>query len=192
MGKSMEESFREQLHALRDQTLYRQLREIGTAQGAIIELDGRPLVNFASNDYLGFANDARLREAAIATINEFGVGAGASRLVSGTLSPHLRLEEAIAEWKKTEAALTFSSGYATALGTIPVLVGPNDVVVLDKLCHASLIDGVKLSGAVRRVFPHNHLGKLQGHLEWARHTYPEARILILTESVFSMDGDLAR
>ena len=191
MGKSMDGSFREQLDALRDQSLYRQLREIGAAQGATIELDGRRLVNFASNDYLGLANDPRLREAAIATIREFGVGAGASRLVSGTLSPHLRLEEALAEWKKTEAALTFSSGYAAAVGIIPVLVTPNDVVILDKLCHASLIDGVKLSGAVRRIFPHNHLGKLESHLEWARRTHPEARILIVTESVFSMDGDVA-
>lgn len=191
MGKSMEGSFREQLDALRDQSLYRQLREIGAAQGATIELDGRRLVNFASNDYLGLANDPRLREAAIATIREFGVGAGASRLVSGTLSPHLRLEEALAEWKKTEAALTFSSGYAAAVGIIPVLVTPNDVVILDKLCHASLIDGVKLSGAVRRIFPHNHLSKLESHLDWARRTYPEARILIITESVFSMDGDVA-
>jgi 8-amino-7-oxononanoate synthase len=187
----MEGSFREQLDALRDQSLYRQLREIGTAQGATIDLNGQRLANFASNDYLGLANDPRLRAAAIATINEFGAGAGASRLVSGTQSPHLRLERTLADWKRTEAALTFSSGYAAAVGTIPVLVTPKDVVILDKLCHASLIDGVKLSGAIRRVFPHNHLGKLQSHLAWARRSYPEARILILTESVFSMDGDVA-
>src|ERR1700759_5842745 len=102
----MDGSFRQELDALREQSLYRELREVGTAQGAIIDLNGQPLINFASNDYLGLANDPRLRAAAVATINEFGVGAGASRLVSGTVSPHLRLERALAEWKETEAALT--------------------------------------------------------------------------------------
>jgi 8-amino-7-oxononanoate synthase len=183
--------FTEQLQALRAQSLYRQLREIGTAQGPLIELVGKQLVNFSSNDYLGLANDARLRAAAIATVEEFGVGAGASRLVSGTQSPHLKLERALAKWKQTESALTFSSGYAAALGTIPALVTSKDVVILDKLCHASLIDGAKLSGAVLRVFPHNHLGKVESHLEWARRERPGARVLIITESVFSMDGDLA-
>ncbi len=183
--------FGEQLDALRARSLYRQLREIGTAQGASVDLVGRHLVNFSSNDYLGLANDPRLRDAAIATIKEFGVGAGASRLVSGTQSPHVRLERALADWKETEAALTFSSGFAAALGTIPALATARDVIILDKLCHASLVDGARLSGATLRVFPHNHLGKLESHLEWARREHPQARILIVTESVFSMDGDLA-
>ena len=187
----MSDLFGEQLEALRAQSLYRQLREIGTAQGASVALLGRPFANFSSNDYLGLANDPRLRAAAIATIEEFGVGAGASRLVSGTQSPHVRLENALAKWKRTEASLTFSSGYAAALGAIPALVTPKDVVVLDKLCHASLVDGVRLSGAVLRVFPHNHMEKARSHLEWARREHPEARILIITESVFSMDGDVA-
>src|SRR5262249_35729897 len=131
------------------------------------------------------------REAATSAIHEFGVGAGASRLISGNLSPHLRLERALAKWKGTEAALCFSSGYAAALGTIPALVTKNDVVLLDKLCHASLIDSASLSAAVLRVFPHNHLRKLENHLEWARREHPGKRVLILTESVFSMDGDRA-
>jgi len=132
-----------------------------------------------------------LREAAIAAINEFGVGGGASRLISGTQSPHLRLERALAKWKGTEAALCFSSGYAAALGTIPALVTKGDVILLDKLCHASLIDGAKLSGAILRVFPHNHLGKLESHLQWSQREHAGKRILIVTESVFSMDGDRA-
>ena len=187
----MQDLFEEQLKALRSASLDRHLREIASSQGPQIEIAGRRLINFSSNDYLSLANDSRLREAAIAAINEFGVGAGASRLISGTQSPHLRLERVLAEWKGTEAALCFSSGYAAALGSIPALVTKNDVVLLDKLCHASLIDAAKLSGAILRVFPHNNLRKLESHLEWARREYAGRRVLIVTESVFSMDGDRA-
>jgi len=183
--------FEEQLEALRARSLDRHLREICSAQGAEIETGGRRLINFSSNNYLGLANDPRLREAAITAISEFGVGGGASRLISGTQSPHLRLEGALAKWKGTEAALCFSSGYAAALGTIPALVSKGDVILLDKLCHASLIDGAKLSGAILRVFPHNHLGKLESHLQWSQREHAGKRILIVTESVFSMDGDRA-
>jgi 8-amino-7-oxononanoate synthase len=187
----MPDLFAEELQALRARSLERHLREISGAQGPEVEIGGRRLINFSSNDYLGLANDARLREAATAAIAEFGVGAGASRLVSGTQSPHLRLERTLAKWKGTEAALCFSSGYAAAFGTIPALVTKSDMVLVDKLCHASLIDGAKLSGAVLRVFPHNHVPKLQSHLEWARREHPGKRVLIITESVFSMDGDRA-
>jgi 8-amino-7-oxononanoate synthase len=188
--------FAERLKALRAASLDRHLREISTAQGAEITMAGRDrrahrLINFSSNDYLGLANDSRLSTAAISAIQEFGVGAGASRLISGTQSPHVRLEHALAKWKGTDAALCFSSGYAAAIGTIPALVGKNDVVLLDKLCHASLIEGAKLSGAIVRVFPHNNCRKLESHLEWARRQYPGRHVLIVTESVFSMDGDLA-
>ncbi len=187
----MEELFAKDLEALRARSLDRHLREITGAQGPEVEIGGRRWINFTSNDYLGLANDPRLREAATAAIAEFGVGTGASRLISGNLSPHLRLERALAKWKGTEAALCFSTGYAAALGTIPALISKDDVVVLDKLCHASLIDGAKLSGAVLRVFPHNHLRKLESHLEWAQREHPGKRVLVVTESVFSMDGDRA-
>src|SRR5437763_13361125 len=143
----MRDFFQEQLEQLRARSLDRHLREISSAQGPEIEIAGRRLINFSSNDYLGLANDPRLRETAIAAIGEFGVGAGASRLISGTQSPHLRLESALAKWKGTQAALSFSSGYAAALGTIPALVTKNDIMLLDKLCHASLLDGATLSGA---------------------------------------------
>ncbi|HME89103.1 MAG TPA: 8-amino-7-oxononanoate synthase [Chthoniobacterales bacterium] len=187
----MSDFYARQLEALRARSLDRQLREVSSPQGAIVDLDGKRLINFSSNDYLGLANDPRLREAATKAIAEFGVGAGASRLISGTQSPHLRLENALAQWKGTEAALCFSSGYAAALGTIPALAGKNDVILLDKLCHASLIDAVRLSGATVRVFPHNHLAKLKSLLEWSGRNNPAARVLIITESVFSMDGDRA-
>lgn len=187
----MEDLFSVELEALRARSLDRNLRELSSAQGSEVEIAGRRFINFSSNDYLGLANDPRLRKAATAAIDQFGVGAGASRLISGTQSPHLRLERALAQWKRTEAALCFSSGYAAALGTIPALVTKNEVVLLDKLCHASLIDGAKLSGAVLRVFPHNQVRKLESHLEWARREHSGKRVLIITESVFSMDGDRA-
>jgi len=187
----MRDFFTEELEALRKRALDRHLREISSAQGPEVVIAGRHFINFSSNDYLGLANDLRLHEAAASAIDEFGVGAGASRLISGTQSPHLRLERALAKWKGTEAALCFSSGYAVALGTIPALVTKNDVILLDKLSHASLIDGARLSGAVLRVFPHNQLRKLESLLEWARRKHPGKRVLIITESVFSMDGDRA-
>src|SRR5258708_14865499 len=137
----MQDLFAEELEALRAHSLDRHLREITVPQGPEVEIGGRRLINFSSNDYLGLANDPRLRKAAASAIDEFGLGAGASRLISGTQSPHLRLERALAKWKGTESSLCFSSGYAAALGTIPALVTKNDVILLDKLCHASLIDG---------------------------------------------------
>ncbi len=187
----MSDLFHAELHELRAQSLYRKLREIGSAQAAEVQIVGERLINFSSNDYLGLANDPLLRDAATAAIAEFGVGAGASRLVGGTLSPHVRLEAALAKWKGTQAALSFSSGYAAAVGTLQAIAGKNDVVLLDKLSHASLIDGAKLSGATIRVFPHNHLGKLESHLEWARREHADGRIVIVTEAVFSTDGDRA-
>lgn len=185
----MTELFQEQLQALRTRSLHRKLREIGSAQGPEVQIVGRQLINFSSNDYLGLAADPILRQAAIAAIEEFGVGAGASRLISGTQTPHVALEMALAKWKRAPAAIAFSSGYAAAVGALPALASKQDVVVLDKLCHASLVDGARLSGATLRVFPHNHLGKLESHLEWAKREHPDARVVVVTESVFSMDGD---
>ena len=180
-----------QLADIRSRSLLRTLRDLETSQQPDTASDGRPLVNFSSNDYLGLASDPILREAAKACIDQWGVGSGSSRLICGSLGPHAQLERDLAAFKKTDAALAFSSGYAAALGTLCALAGPEDVIILDKLAHASLIDGARLSRAVVRVFPHNHLGKLESHLRWAKETVGEGRILIVTESVFSMDGDRA-
>ncbi|CAN5573805.1 8-amino-7-oxononanoate synthase [soil metagenome] len=171
--------------------LRRSLRVLESEQGPEVMLDGRSYVNFSSNDYLGLAAHPSLREAAAESLEKYGAGAGASRLISGNHIEHERLEDVLAKFKGTEAALTFSTGYAAAVGAIPALAGEGDVVILDKLCHASLVDGARLSGAALRVFPHNHLEKLESHLRWAREKYPQGRVLVLTESVFSMDGDVA-
>ncbi len=182
-------SFESELLELKERALLRKLRPLDSPQQPEIEISGHRILNFSSNDYLGLATEPALREAAKQAIDDFGFGSGASRLISGTLSPHMKLEEKLAEWKRMDAALSFSSGYAAAVGVLGAILHKEDVVILDKLAHASLIDGAKLSGAHIRVYPHNHLGKLESHLRWAREHFPTARVLIITESVFSMDGD---
>lgn len=182
---------RDRLEEIEAANLRRSLRTVSGVQGAEIVCEGRRLLNFSSNDYLGLAAHPRLRDAAREALEEAGTGVGASRLVCGSHEEHERLEETLARFKRTEAALSFSSGYAAALGAIPALVGEGDVIILDKLCHACLVDGARLSGAVLRVFPHNNLEKLESHLRWAREKYPEARLLVLAESIYSMDGDRA-
>src|SRR3984885_13364384 len=176
---------------LRQKSLFRELRTIEELIGSTVRVGDRLLVNFASNDYLGLSQHPVVKAAAKTAIERFGTGSGASRLVTGTESPHTEFEKEIAVFKGAESALLFSTGYAAALGTIPSLVGPGDVIILDKLAHACLIDGAKLSGATLRVFPHNNVAKLKHHLLWARQAYPQGKTLIVTESVFSMDGDFA-
>jgi len=180
-----------ELERIQSAGLRRSQRVINSPQGPEVSCDGRLVANFASNDYLGLAAHPNLRDAAREALDEAGVGTGASRLICGTHSHHKRLEEALARFKRTESALSFSSGYAAALGTIPALAGKGDVIVLDKLCHACLVDGARLAGASIRVFPHNGLEKLESHLRWAVQTFPDARVLVLIESVYSMDGDRA-
>jgi len=150
---------------------------------------GRSLVNFASNDYLGLTQHPKLKMAAADAAQRFGTGSGASRLITGTLAIHSEMEARLAAFKQTPSALSFESGYAAALGTIPALFGQGDVIILDKLAHASLIDGARLSGAEIRVYPHNRLDRLSELLDWARQKRKSAKILIITESIFSMDGD---
>ncbi len=185
-------TFDEELHALREASLLRTLRRVDGPQQPRVDVDGRAVLNFSSNDYLGLASSPEVKEALIRGVERWGAGSGASRLVCGTQSPHAALEEALASFKGTGAALTFSSGYAAAVGTLTALLGPEDTVILDKLCHASLIDGARLSGAVLRVFPHNRTERLAELLAKTRAKAPaHARVLVVTESIFSMDGDRA-
>lgn len=185
----MARSPEEELDALDAAGLRRRPRVLDSAQGARIRLNGREMVNFSSNDYLGLANHPALAEAATQAARDFGFGSGASRLICGTLRPHVELEENIAAFKGTEAALCFGSGFAVGSGIIPAIVGPGDHVVLDKLSHACLIDGARACGATLRVFPHNRVDHLDTMLGKIRATSSTGRILVITESVFSMDGD---
>lgn len=175
-----------QLDQLRAEGLWRELRVMDSPQGPLLEHEGKTYVNFSSNDYLGLAACDGLKAALQEGAARYGAGSGASRLVCGSLRPHADLEAALADFKGAEAALSFSSGFAVPMGTLPALVGPGDTVLLDKLSHACLVDAARLSGATLRVFPHNHLEKLERLLQTAK-----GRVLIVTESIFSMDGDAA-
>ena len=178
----------EELEAIRQQGLWRKL----TPYPQTGSQPGQGMQQFASNDYLGLAHHPAITEAFQEGLRLHGHGAAASRLVCGTSPAHLALEAAIAARKGAARALTFSTGYAAAMGTIPALVGKSDFIIVDKLSHACLIDAAKLSGATMRVFPHNHMGKLKNLLESIRaQNGGKPRILIITESIFSMDGDLA-
>ena len=194
---SFTDELNRRLTALREQGLHRELRRVNSAQGPRIEIGGQTHLNFSSNDYLGLANHPSLKTAAVKAVEKYGAGAGASRLICGSLAPFHELEETLAAFKKTEAALTFATGYAAALGTLTALVGKGDVVILDKLVHASIVDAAKLSGAKLRIFDHNDLNDLEDKLKWAdqfskaESAKRKAEILVVTESIFSMDGDAA-
>lgn len=182
----------DELATLSEEGLLRSLRCMESGQLIYANSDGRRVVNFSSNDYLGLSRDEALVNAACEATRRHGAGSGASRLISGTLPPHHALEEKTAEWKGTQAALSFANGYATAIGVLGAFLTKGDVVILDKLCHASLIDGARQSGATLRVYPHNDLDKLEDLLRHYRERLPaNSRLIVVTESIFSMDGDRA-
>ncbi|MCE9587861.1 MAG: 8-amino-7-oxononanoate synthase [Verrucomicrobia bacterium] len=180
-----------QLAALEDQGLRRNLQVVEETHGSQITIAGRELINFSSNDYLGLSSHPAIADAMGEGARRWGTGSTASRLICGNTAEHAALEEELAAAKGTESALVFSTGVAAATGTIPVLAGKDDVIIMDKLAHACLIDGARASGAILRVFPHNDLEKMESHLRWAREKHPTSRVMVITESVFSMDGDLA-
>ena len=184
---SLETDVRAELNQLAAIGRLRVPRVVDGAQGPRIVLDGAQVLDLASNDYLSLASDPRLIAAAKAAADEVGVGAGASRLIVGNHRLHMELEATIAEWLRTGAARLFGSGYAANVGTISALLAPGDVVFSDELNHASIIDGCRLAKAEIVVFPHRDLGVLDAQLR----THGGRRRLVVSESLFSMDGDLA-
>lgn len=169
---------------------YRSVQTIQSRPGATVVLEGREVINFASNDYLGLAGDERLIEAAVGATKEFGTGATGSRLITGHRQLHRELESAIASLKQTEDAIVFSSGYLASLGAIAALVGGRDLIISDQYNHSSLKNGAILSGATVIDYPHCDVADLKNKLSQHRQQY--RRCLIITDSVFSMDGDLCQ
>ncbi|MBE0595823.1 MAG: 8-amino-7-oxononanoate synthase [Desulfuromonadales bacterium] len=179
-----------QLEELAQQGMKRTLRTIESAQGPWVQVAGRDLLLLCSNNYLGLASHPALVEAAGAAMERYGFGTGGSRLISGSMRAHRRLEEALAAFKGVDAALLFNSGYAANTGLLPALFGPGDLIFSDALNHASLVDGCRLSRARTIVYPHADVAALEA-LMAAQAPQRQGRWLILTDGVFSMDGDLA-
>ncbi len=184
---SLDDDARAELRQLEAIGRLRTPRVVDGAQGPRVTLDGTEVLDLASNDYLSLANDPRLAAAAVAAVGEYGVGAGASRLVVGNHRVHVALEQALAGWLRTGAARLFGSGYAANVGVLGALLGRGDVVFSDELNHASIIDGCRLAKAEIVVYPHGDLG----HLEARLRERTGRRRLVISESLFSMDGDLA-
>ncbi|MDQ2986439.1 MAG: glycine C-acetyltransferase [Armatimonadota bacterium] len=182
-----------QLNDLKEQHLYKRPRILGSAAGGKVSMDGKDVVNLASNNYLGLANHPKVCEAAVKSLEKWGVGAGAVRWIGGTMSVHQELEERLADFKKVEAVLVFSSGFTANSGTIPSVMTKDDVIISDELNHASIIDGVRLSAAEYRksegwVYAHKDMEQLEDCLKRAGRF---AKRMIVTDGVFSMDGDIA-
>jgi glycine C-acetyltransferase len=184
-----------ELDDLRQKNLYRPLRVMTGAQEPHTTMDGRRVISLSSNNYLGLATHPHLVAAALAAVRDLGVGSGAVRTIAGTMELHQELERRLAAFKHTEAVLTFQSGFAANSGVIPTITTENDLIVSDELNHASIIDGVRLSKASRAVFPHRDVDGLEKVLREARAkggaNGPYRSILVITDGVFSMDGDIA-
>ena len=178
-----------ELKNLKEAGLYNNIRTLGSPQGAWLEVDGRKVLNFCSNNYLGLANDPRMVAAAQNALQRYGVGPGAVRSIAGTMDIHTELEQRVAAFKQAEAAITFQSGFCANLGTIQALVGKRDVIFSDELNHASIIDGCRLSGAKIIRYDHCSPASLEQVIKENEGTYEKA--MIITDGVFSMDGDVA-
>jgi len=184
------EFLRDQLQDLKDRGLYNTIRHIDGPQGAWLTVDGKKVLNFCSNNYLGLADDPRLVAAAKTALDRYGVGPGAVRTIAGTMTIHDELEEKLAAFKGVEAAISLQAGFVANAGAIPALVDKEDVIVTDELNHASIIDGVRLAKASRKIYKHCDVDDLRAKLAEAR-AEGVRRILIITDGVFSMDGDVA-
>ncbi len=182
-----------ELNDLRAKGLYRRLRVVESEQAARCRIDGREVITLSSNNYLGLTTHPRLRAAMIAATEELGAGSGAVRTIAGTMTIHQQLEARLAAFKQVEATLTFQSGFTANTGTVPILAGEGAVIVSDELNHASIIDGIRLTKAERKVYPHADTDALRATLREIRAADggAERTVLVITDGVFSMDGDIA-
>ena len=185
------EAYQDRLQEIEEAGLRRELRPIAGPQGRYLRHGDRDYLNFSSKNYLGLAEDPRLREAMIQGVRDFGVGAGSARLVNGSLQPCHDLEAALAEFKGVPAALLFNSGYQANVGLLSCLLSPDGIFFSDELNHASIIDGLRLSRARKIIYPHRDLEALREQVREQRRLHPKAPMALVTETVFSMDGDLA-
>lgn len=183
----------EEIINLKENNLFNNIKVIDSAISGRIIINGKEYLNFSSNNYLGLANDERIKKAAIEAIQKFGVGPGAVRTIAGTTSLHAKLEESLAKFKKAEAVITFQSGFTANLAVIPALVGENDLIFSDELNHASIIDACRLSKAKVIRYAHSDISDLETKI---KENFPKPGLgikgLIVTDGVFSMDGDIAK
>lgn len=178
----------DELQDLRERGLFRWPRRLDGPQEPVARYDGREVINLCSNNYLGLANDPALKEAARRALDELGVGSGAVRTIAGNMALHLEVEEELARFKQTEATLLYQSGFTANAGTVSAVLGKDDVIVSDELNHASIIDGARLSGAEKKIYPHKDIPAARALLEASRGA---RHVLLITDGVFSMDGDIA-
>ena len=180
-----------EIEDLKAKGLYRRLRVVESEQKSRCIIDGREVITLSSNNYLGLNTHPRLKSAALEAVERFGAGSGAVRTIAGTMSLHEELEARLAAFKHTEAVLTFQSGFTANTGVIPILAPEGATIVSDALNHASIIDGIRLTKAERKIFPHGDIGALRAVLSEIRTADAQRTILVISDGVFSMDGDIA-
>lgn len=191
-SKILDAFLQENLEDLKDRGLYNVIDPLESPNGPIIKISGRELINLSSNNYLGLATDERLKKSAIEAIEKYGVGAGAVRTINGTLELHTKLEEKLAEFKHTEAAIAYQSGFNCNMAAISVVMDKNDAILSDELNHASIIDGCRLSKAKIIRVNHSDMEDLRAKAKEAKESGQYNKIMVITDGVFSMDGDIAK
>ncbi|MFP3916757.1 glycine C-acetyltransferase [Lysinibacillus telephonicus] len=192
MAKILDTFLNENLQILRDQGLYNEIDAVEGANGPIIQVNGKQLINLSSNNYLGLATNGELKQVAKEAIDKYGVGSGAVRTINGTLDLHVKLEEKLAEFKGTEAAISYQSGFNCNMAAISAVMDKNDAILSDQLNHASIIDGCRLSKAKIIAYNHSDMEDLRAKAKEAKESGLYNKIMVITDGVFSMDGDIAK
>ncbi|WP_453992855.1 glycine C-acetyltransferase [Bacillus nitroreducens] len=192
MSKVLDSFLHENLEDLKEKGLYNVIDPLQGANGPIIKINGKELINLSSNNYLGLATDERLKEVAKEAVDEYGVGAGAVRTINGTLDLHIKLEETLAKFKHTEAAISYQSGFNCNMAAISAVMDKNDAILSDELNHASIIDGCRLSKAKIIRFNHSDMDDLRAKAKEAKESGLYNKVMVITDGVFSMDGDIAK